>query len=416
VPSIPGERVFSVSDAISARDAGALGSQSIDLGGYWSDNPLAMSCPPPSHDLNPLEMWCSAGFGITERFEMAWTVRSNGVATSFTGTDGPVLAPYVPSDLHTRLSPTIPIGPVPVVVAGHFNDSDAESCVPDARERCHETFVIESILVYEPSSAPTLPPTPSPTLIPSSAPGLFDATRCAGDVAYSFVGWTTGYTLNIPMDFEDQAWAVVTKGVVPLGDWFPDPDVAGHFSLAMGRRVCLGFPVDASGGSVTFSVVKGTAYRLWDDGRRTTTDEMGEGSGDPSFPAAGSAPPLPEGLAVSMRGKDLPNLAATIHDWSGELLSARPATDEELALPGSETGNGTNAAALVMPDDARSVLVVMAECGSDPSVSVSLAADRMAILLIAANRTDCGKPGARRGAVLSFGSDVPPETAAFAGF
>ena len=415
VPTIAGERVYSVSEAISARDGGALGSQSIDLGGYWSDNPIAMSCPWPGRDTNPLEMWCSAGFGITDRFEMAWTIRSNGVETSFTGAHGPVLAPYVSSDLHTRLSPTIPIGPVPVVVAGHFNDSSAASCVSDARDACRKTFVIESILVYDPSSAPTMPPTPSPSLIPSSAPGLFDATRCAGDVPYSFVGWTTVDALNIPMDFQGQAWAVVTKDIVPLGDWFPDINVAGHLSLAMGRRVCLGFPMDAAGGGMAFSVVKGTAYRLWDDGRRTTTDEMGDGSGDPSFPAAGSAPPIPPGVAVSMRGKDLPNLAALIHDWSGELLSARPATDEELALPDSETGNGKNSAALVMPSDARSVLVVMAECGSDRSVTVSITADRMAILLMAADRTDCGKPGARRGAVLSFGSDVPPDIAAFTG-
>src|SRR5690242_14322271 len=45
VPTIPGHRVYKVSEAISARDAGELGSQTFDLGGYWSDNPLLMSCP-----------------------------------------------------------------------------------------------------------------------------------------------------------------------------------------------------------------------------------------------------------------------------------------------------------------------------------------------------------------------------------
>ena len=116
-----------------------------------------------------------------------------------------------------------------------------------------------------------------------------------------------------------------------------------------------------------------------------------------------------------MRGKGLPNLAASIYDWSGELLNARPATDLELALPGSETGNGTNAAALVLPNDPRSVLVVMAECGSDQSVTVTITADRTAVPLLAADRTDCRNPGARRGAVLSFRSDVPAEITAFAG-
>jgi len=69
----------------------------------------------------------------------------------------------------------------------------------------------------------------------------------------------------------------------------------------------------------------------------------------------------------------------------------------------------------VLPNDPRSVLVVMAECGSDRSVTVTITANRMAVLLLAADRTDCGNPGARRGAVLSFTSDVPADITAFAG-
>jgi len=118
---------------------------------------------------------------------------------------------------------------------------------------------------------------------------------------------------------------------------------------------------------------------------------------------------------VSMTGNGLPDLAASIYDWSGELLNATPATAAQLALPGSETGKGANAAALVLPNDARSVLVVMAECGSDKSVAVTVTADRTAVLLLAADRTDCGNPGARRGAVLTFKSDVPADITAFAG-
>ena len=417
VPSISGSHVFSVSGAIAARDAGTLGSQTIDVGGYWSHIQLTPPCPAPMRQINPLELSCSFGYGITERFEMAWTVTSNSVETRFGPTSGPLLEPYVSDDLWARLDPRLPIGPVPIVVAGHFNDPGAATCVADVRDACRKTFVIESILVYDPSSAPTLPPSPSPTPFLSPAPsGLFDPTRCAGDVPYSFVGWTTADKLNIPMDFQGHAWAVVTQDVVPLGEWNNDANAPGHFNLAMGRRVCLAFDIDAGGGSgIAFSVVNGTAFRLWDDGRRTTSDEMGAGSGDPSLPAAGSPPPLPEGVAVTMSGKGLPDLAASIYDWSGELLSARPATDLELALPGSETGNGTNAAALVLPSDARSVLVVMAECGSDRSVTVTITADRKAVLLLAADRTDCGNPGARRGAVLSFRSDVPADITAFAG-
>ena len=306
---------------------------------------------------------------------------------------------------------------MPVVVAGHFNDPDAANCVPDVRAECRKRFVIESILAYDPASVPTRPPSPSPTPFPSPAPsGLFDATQCAGDVPYSFVGWTMADTLNIPMEFQGHAWAVVTKDVVALGEWGVDPNLHGrHFSLPMGRRVCLAFDFDAGGGGRTFSVVNGTGYRLWDDGRRTSSDEMGAGSGDPSLPAAGSPPRLPDAVAVNMRGDSLSDLAASVFDWSGELLNARPATDAELALPGGETGNGTNAAALVLPNDPRSVLVVMAECGSDRSVTVTITADRNAVLLLAADRTDCGKPGARRGAVLSFRSDVPADITTFTG-
>ena len=329
IPSISDDHVFSVSGAISDRDAGKLGSQTIDIGGYWSDNPLMMSCPAPMRDPNPLELYCSAGSGITERYEMAWTITSNGVETSSRETTGPLLEPYVPSDLRTRLSPTVPIGPVPVVVAGHFNDTGATNCVADVRDECRNRFVIESILAYDPASAPAPPPSASPTPFPSPAPsGLFDATQCDGDVPYSFVGWTTADSLNIPMDFTGHAWAVVTKDVVPLGEWNNDANTPGHFNLAMGRRVCLAFDIDAGGGGIAFSVVNGTAYRLWDDGRRTSSDEMGPGSGDPSLPVPGSPPPLPEAAAVTMRGNGLPDLAASIHDWSGELLSARPATDQ----------------------------------------------------------------------------------------
>ena len=116
-----------------------------------------------------------------------------------------------------------------------------------------------------------------------------------------------------------------------------------------------------------------------------------------------------------MRGNALPDLAATIRDWSGAMVGARPATDEELALPGSKAGNGTNAAALVLPNDPRSVLVVMAECGSDRTVKVIVTADRTAVLLLAASRSECRNPGARRGAVLIFRSDAPADITAFAG-
>jgi len=416
VPTVPGDQVYSVSEAISARDAGTLGSRTIDVGGYWSASGLVHSCPAPDHTLNKLEIWCdNSAYGITERFEMAMTTISNGMETSFVPAAGPLLQPYAPDDVASRLFAETPNGPTPIVVAGHFSDPGAAGCLAAVRDACRERFVLESILAYDPASAPTLPPSPIPTPFPSPAPpGLFEATQCSGDVAYSFIGWTTAEELNVPMAFDGHAWAAVTAGIVPLGEWSADPNVPGlHFSLAMGRRVCLSF--DMMGGGIAFSVVKGTAYRVWDDGRRTTSDDFGPGAGDPSLPPAGTAPPLPNGIAVAMRGSGLADLAATIRDWSGDLRAARPATNDELALPGAATGNEHNAAALVLPNDPRSVLIVMAECGSDRSVTVTVTKDRTSVLLLAASRTDCRQPGARRGAVLTFRSAVPSDITAFAG-
>jgi hypothetical protein len=414
--TFPAGRVYSVSQAISARDEGTLGSQTFILAGYWSEIPLALSCPAPMGEPNKLQLWCSAGFGITERFEMAWTVTSNGVETISGPTSGAMLQPFGTDELRRQLSPTIPIGPIPLVVAGHFDDPDAANCEADVRDVCRDRFVMESIVSYDPESAPTLPPSPSPTPFPSPAPsGLFDASACAGEVPYSFVGWTTADELDIPINFEGHAWAAVTRDVVSLGEWGTDPNLSGqHFSLPMGRRVCLSFDI-GGGGGVLYSVVNGTEYRLWDDGRRTRSDEMGPGSGDLSLPIAGAPPPLPEATSVSMSGPNLADLTATIRDWSGELLSARPATAEELALPGSETRSGSNSAALVLPNDPHSVLIVMAECGSDRRAALTITADREVVLLLAADRNDCGNPGARRGAVLTFTSDVPSGVTAITG-
>jgi hypothetical protein len=132
--------------------------------------------------------------------------------------------------------------------------------------------------------------------------------------------------------------------------------------------------------------------------------------------SAGSPTPLPAGVPVQMRGPGLTDLAATVRDWSGALVSARPATAVELALPASATGGERTASAVNLPDDPRSVLIVWAECGSDTAGTLTVTSDRSVVLLAGPGRTDCGQPGARRGAVLTFGSDVPAGIAALAGF
>jgi hypothetical protein len=336
---------------------------------------------------------------------MAMTATSNGMGTSYIPALGPLLQPYVPDDLANILSIDIPNGPTPIVVSGHFDDPGAADCVPEAREACMKRFVLEDVLAYDPA-APTLPPALTGTPFPVDSPpvGLFPATECAGDVPYSFVGWTTADALDSTAHFDGYAWAVVTADVVPVGDWYSDPNARHRFNLPMGRRVCLGF--EAFPDSIGYAIVKGTGYRIWDDGRRTTDDGFGRGSGDPKYPAAGTPPHLPPPVSVVMRGPDLAGLDVTIRDWSGKLASARSATEAELSLPGSETGNGRNSAALVIPGQPHSVLVVWAACGSDQAGTMTVTSDRQAVLLLA-HRSICRQPGARRGAVLTYRDDVP---------
>ena len=163
-----------------------------------------------------------------------------------------------------------------------------------------------------------------------------------------------------------------------------------------------------------YSVVIGTAYRQWDDGRRTKADDFGPGSGDPSLPADTSTPPLPAPVVVAMHGRGVVDARMAIYDWSGLLRSARPATAAELALPGSATGRGRTGVAVILPSDSRSLLLVWAECGSDTSGTISVTADRSTVILHAAPHYNCGQPGARRGAVLTFASPVPAAVQAVA--
>ena len=338
---------------------------------------------------------------------------SNGSMTTWRAATGPHLSPYVPPELQQRLLGQTTPAPVPIVVLGHFRNSRASECVPEVRQVCLDRFVIESALVYDPASAPAATQASTPTPFPSPAPsGLFPATHCAGDVPYSFVGWTTTDTFHSTLSYEGHVWAVVTRDVVPTGQWNELPDSPGHFNLPMGRRVCVGLEI--APGAMSVGVVLGTAYRQWDDGRRTTADDYGPGSGDPALPAATSFPPLPNPVPVKMHGAGLVDATMSVRDWSGLLASARPATDAELALKGSETGPAHGAAA-VLPSDPRSVLIVWAECGSDTAGTIVVTKDRQTVLLQAASRTDCGEPEARRGAVLTFTSAVPPTIQALAG-
>lgn len=271
--------------------------------------------------------------------------------------------------------------------------------------------MLESILVFEPASVPPPTPTPPPTPFPSPAPpGLFPPEQCNGDVPYSFVGWTTTAELDSSADHAGHVWAVVTHDAVPIGDWFEDPNLPrGHFSRALGRRVCLATELQPEG--IKYNVLNGTAYREWDDGRRTPDDVFGPESGDDSVGPGGPLPSLPPAIRSEMRGPGLAPATILVRDWSELLVSARPATDAELAAAADLV---PPVGARPLPGDLQSLLVVWAECGSDTGVTLVVTRDRSTVLIKADSRTDCVDPGARRASVLTFGTAVPPKVGAVA--
>src|SRR5204863_9167596 len=169
------------------------------------------------------------------------------------------------------------------------------------------------------------------------------------------------------------------------------------------------------GSGIRYGVILATAFREWDDGRSTRDDPFAPGTGDASYPPAGPPPSLPPAINAQMRGSGIAPAQVAIHDWSGLLVSARPATDAELAAPGAATGQDHTAAARVLSGDPKSVLIVWAECGSDASGTIVVTQDRGSVLIKSSARTDCGQPGARRGAVLTFHSEVPPTISAVTG-
>jgi hypothetical protein len=267
------------------------------------------------------------------------------------------LSPLVPAPLQQRLFAVPESLPIPIAVLGHFHDARASECVPEVRQACLDRFVVDSILAFDPAAAPTPTPRPAPTPFPSPAPpGLFPADQCGGAVPHSFVGWTTTDKLDSTLDYAGHVWAVVTRDVVPTGTWTELYDSRGHWNLPMGRMICVG--LEGQPGGMTISVVRGTGYRQWDDGHKTRADDYGPGSGDASLPDATTLPSLPKPVEVAMRGPGVADASMTVRDWSRLLLSAKPATEAELDLQGSQTSQEHSGAAVILPSDARSVLVV----------------------------------------------------------
>ena len=276
---VDGKPIMTVSQVLAARAAGGLLEATVAVGGWWSNAQIGHSCAAPSGNPGELELYCSDGeFGITELDEPIEVVDAQGYVTP---PSGPHLTPWFDSHIpgvdELFLLPIINgqrYPPVPIVVVGHFDDPLAAQCRPEERKLCQDRLVVDRIVSFDAGSVATPAPTPTPTPFPSPAPSpLFDASRCDGDVPYSFVGWTTTDALNIEFERPGHVYAMVTRDVVQLTKgWQEDGNGSGHKFQIWGQHVCLAEEDPHNPGPASmmeFSSVMGTQYVLWDDGRRT---------------------------------------------------------------------------------------------------------------------------------------------------
>ena len=144
--------------------------------------------------------------------------------------------------------------------------------MPEARETCADRFVIDELVSFDAAALATPAPTPSPTPFPfaSPPPPPFETSAC-GPGPFSFVGWIASDELGLDRDVgADTVYAAITRDVIEIGSWIDDPAGSGERFRTMGQRVC--FAAEWETGSMGFASMPGTAYREWEDGRRTPVE------------------------------------------------------------------------------------------------------------------------------------------------
>jgi hypothetical protein len=273
---------MSVSEALDAHAAGRLPRGRAAVSGWWTNGSIGHSCAAPIANPGELELYCHDGeFGITERDEPIFVVDLSSSVVTYQAR-GPHLTPFLSEDIagiqQLFALPYVngqPYPPVPITVIGHFDDPRAAQCQPDKLQLCLDRLVLEQIVSFEPDAVATPGVTPSPTPFPSPGPsGLFAADRCAGDVPYAFVGWTTTADLQLQFDRPGHVYAMVTRDVVVLTEdgWADDPNGSGHTFQIWGRRICIAEESSGFDGAVEYGSVPDTTYVLWDDGLKVPGD------------------------------------------------------------------------------------------------------------------------------------------------
>jgi hypothetical protein len=280
-PSVPdtidGHPVLTVSEALSQHHGGTLADPVVIVRGFWSDSSTAHSCAAPDGPTGDLEIYCNdREFGITELDEPIQIVDPHGFVTQGVG---PWLTPYLDQKVAgIQALFSLPrvndqrFPPVPIIVAGHFDDPRAAECRPKARQLCLDRLVVDRVVAFDPASVPPPPPTPRPTPFPfdDPPPGLFEPEACTNGAPVAYAGWTTLRALKIERGSpDDVGWFVISRDPIPIGDWFADPN-DGKTYRVWGQRVCFSYPWEEGG--MEFDAIPGTEFREYPDGHHEPTD------------------------------------------------------------------------------------------------------------------------------------------------
>lgn len=255
--------VYTISALLDARAAGKLGSESVLVGGYWSERILGHSCAGPADPPGELEIYCHDGeWGITEQAEPIVTVTPD---LRLIPAASPHLTPWLPNELAAKLS-TPPDGtPASVTVRGHFDDPRAKACRPASVTTCRDRLVVDEVVAFDVSTAAKAMAAPPPTaFVPGPAP--FGAADCAGTTPYSIEGWVKSADLGIDYALPEDVYAMVTRDAVPLGQWVEDSSGSAGKYRWWGRMICYARPGDV--GIVAYAHVPGSSYQEWGDGRK----------------------------------------------------------------------------------------------------------------------------------------------------
>ena len=260
---------MTVSEALAAHAAGTLPGGKATIRGFWTNGSIRHSCVVPLKQPGELEIYCHDGeSGVTERNEPIIVFNDNGLVTYVAA--GPHLTPLLSTEtLGTELMAGLSddrrrYPPIQVIFEGHFDDPRAADCRPEARQLCLDRFLVDRILLFDLASVPQPTPTPTATSFPSPwPPGLFEARECAGDIPYSFVGWTTFDELGIDLQGYGHIWVAISRDPVDRsGEW---QDASGYRYRVFARVICYRPEWDRAG-VMLFESVPGTEEIHWEDG------------------------------------------------------------------------------------------------------------------------------------------------------